>query len=109
MEPRTRNHMVKLMSKQKNVSPDTLKNGYDKKFKYSIFLNSDGVVEDFITWCEKNCKGRWGWWYTTTVEWERHWDSSGNKAYMSFGRKKEATAFWFENCNLIYDTDYGKD
>jgi len=28
---------------------------------------------------------------------------------MSFGRKKEATAFWFANCNMIYDTDYGKN
>ena len=67
------------MSKQKNVTPDTLENGYDKKFKYSICLNSDGVVEDYIHWCENNCIGKWGWWYETTKEWETHWDSSGNK------------------------------
>ena len=53
--------------------------GYGKKFKHSIFLNSDGVVEDYIEWCRKNCKGRWGWWYETTREWDLHWDSSGNK------------------------------
>lgn len=91
------------------VKEKTLNNGYDKKFKYSIFLNSDGVVEDYIHWCEKNCKGRWGWWYETSPAWDTHWDSSGNKAYMSFGSKKEATRFWFENVNLIYDSNYGKD
>ena len=96
------------MSKQKNVTPDTLENGYDKKFKYSICLNSDGVVEDYIHWCENNCTGKWGWGYETTKEWETDWDSSGNKAYRSFGRQKEATAFWFAKCNMIYETDNGK-
>ncbi len=93
----------------KDIKTETLENGYDKKFKYSIPLNSDGVVEDYIHWCETNCKGRWGWWFETTERWNTHWDSSGNKAYMSFGSKKEATAFWIANCKLIYDSDYGKN
>ena len=79
------------------------------EYKYSIYLNSDGVVEDYIHWCERNCQGRWGWWYITHPDWDRHWDSSKNKAYMSFSRRYEATKFWFANVNLIYDTDYGKD
>jgi len=88
---------------------DSLTNGYDKKYHHSIYLNSDGVVEDYIHWCERNCTGRWGWWYETTKAWETHWDSSGNRAYMSFGRREEALKFWFANVNLIYDTDYGKN
>jgi hypothetical protein len=90
----------------KKSSRDEVHNGYDKKYKYSIFLNSDGVIEDFIHWCEKNCEGRWGWWYETDPIWTTHWDSSKNKAYMSFGRQKEATRFWFENCKEIYDSNY---
>ena len=92
-----------------DLSKESLDNGYDKKYRYSIFLNSDGVVEDYIHWCEKNCKGRWGWWYITHPDWDIHWDSSKNKAYMSFSRRREALAFWFANCEMIYDTDYGKD
>ncbi len=97
------------MTRPLNVPKKTLDNGYDKKYRYSIFLNSDGVVEDYIHWCEKHCQGRWGWWFETTERWNTHWDSSGNKAYMSFSHKKEATRFWFENINLIYDPDYGKN
>ncbi len=97
------------MTRPLEVKKESLDNGYDKKYKYSIYLNSDGVVEDYIHWCERNCHGRWGWWYITHPDWDRHWDSSKNKAYMSFSRRHEATKFWFANCNLIYDTDYGKD
>ena len=96
--------MVKTAIKNKDKQ-DRMR-GYDKKYRHSIFLHSDGVVEDHINWCDKNCKRAWGWWYETTKKWETHWDSSGNKAYMSFASRKEALKFWFAQCDEIYN---GKD
>ena len=93
-------------SGRKKVGPPKIRDkysGYDKKYRYSIDLRSDGVIEDHIDWCHKHCEGNWGWWYITSKEWETRWDSSGNQAFMSFSRKKEAMKFWFANINLIYD------
>ena len=83
--------------------------GYMQRFEFNVDMNSNGIMGECIDWCQQNCEGRWGWWYETTKAWETHWDSSGNRAYMSFGRQEEALKFWFANVNLIYDTDYGKN
>ena len=97
---------VMLMQQNGRKKKQGRMSGYDKKYRHSIYLNSDGVVEDYINWCHKHCKYRWGWWYETTSEWETHWDSRGNKAYMSFANCREALAFWFANCDAIYNGNY---
>ena len=68
--------------------------GYDKRFKFDIDMNSNGIMGDCIEWCQINCKGKWGWWfegkdtYTVAHNWE------DQNAYMSFEKKKDATRFW---------------
>ena len=42
--------------------------GYEKKFKFNIDMNSNGIMADCIEWCQIN--------------------------YMSFERKRDATRFW---------------
>ena len=37
--------------------------GYDKRFKFDIDMNSNGIMGDCIEWCQINCKGKWGWWF----------------------------------------------
>ena len=31
--------------------------GYDKKFKYDIDMDSNGIMGECIEWCQQNCKG----------------------------------------------------
>ncbi len=82
----------KINSKSKDIPEDC---GYMKQFKFNIDLNSNGVMGDCIDWCEKNCKGKWGWWFEPAGEIENpknHWE--GQNAYMSFERRLDATRFW---------------
>ena len=71
------------------------------------FIENAPDVERFLVKSKSTYAGEWI--FFTHPDWDRHWDSSKNKAYMSFSRRYEATKFWFANVNLIYDTDYGKD
>ena len=69
--------------------------GYDKRFKYDIDMNSNGIMGDCIEWCQKNCKGKWGWWFEgpeSANPFTHNWEDQNS--YMSFEIKKEATAFW---------------
>tara|TARA_Y100001937_G_scaffold87734_1_gene118722 strand:+ start:2417 stop:2734 length:318 start_codon:yes stop_codon:yes gene_type:complete len=69
--------------------------GYDKRFKYDIDMNSNGIMGDCIEWCQKNCKGKWGWWFEgpeSANPFTNNWEEQNS--YMSFEIKKEATAFW---------------
>ena len=69
--------------------------GYEKKFKYNIDMNTNGIPGECIEWCEKNCKHRWGWWFEQTDLFSTKWHNwEDQKAYMSFASKREATKFW---------------
>ncbi len=69
--------------------------GYEKRFKYDIDMNSNGIMGECIEWCVKNCKSKWGWWFEQTNLYDagkHNWEEQD--AYMSFEDKREATAFW---------------
>ena len=69
--------------------------GYDKKFRYNIDMNSNGIISECIQWCVNNCEGKWGWWFDSWSK-QPEWRSSQDEqdAYMSFEKKHEATKFW---------------
>ena len=69
--------------------------GYDKKFKYDIDMQSNGINGECIEWCQINCKHKWGWWFKNDNSWYEHWDHEKNEAFMSFNSKREAILFWF--------------
>ena len=69
--------------------------GYDKRFKFDIDMNSNGIMGDCVEWCQLNCKGKWGWWFENTDLYDplkHNWEEQN--AYMSFQYKKDATRFW---------------
>ena len=69
--------------------------GYEKKFKFNIDMNSNGIMADCIEWCQINCEGRWGWWFEQKNLFTEKWhDWEDQNAYMSFEKKKDATRFW---------------
>ena len=69
--------------------------GYEKKFKYNIDMNTNGIPGECIEWCEKNCKHKWGWWFEQTDLYSTAWHNwEEQKAYMSFASKREAMKFW---------------
>ena len=71
--------------------------GYDKKFKFDIDMNSNGISGECIEWCQVNCKHKWGWWFKTNGTWYEDWSAhETNEAFMSFNSRKEAFKFWFE-------------
>lgn len=69
--------------------------GYQKRFKYNIDMNSNGILGECIDWCETNCKSKWGWWFEGPDNpidyYSNHWENQ--KAWMSFDNDEEATAF----------------
>ena len=69
--------------------------GYEKKFKYNIDMNSNGIMGECISWCQEHCTGKWGWWFEQTDLYDpmRHnWDEQDS--YMSFEKKRDASQFW---------------
>ena len=69
--------------------------GYEKKFRYNIDMNSNGIMGDCIEWCQVNCEGRWGWWFNNKEQYNLNWHNwEDQDAYMSFEKKKDATRFW---------------
>ena len=69
--------------------------GYQRRFRFNIDMDSDGIMGDCIEWCQQNCKGKWGWWFEPAGEIENpnnHWEDQN--AYMSFEVKRDATRFW---------------
>ena len=69
--------------------------GYQKRFRYNIDMNSNGIAGECIDWCEKHCRSRWGWWFEAPENSEtfyNHWE--GQRAWMSFASKREAMLFW---------------
>ena len=50
--------------------------GYDKKFKFDINMQSNGIMGDCIEWCQTNCKHKWGWWFQGPPgdnPWDHNW------------------------------------
>ena len=69
--------------------------GYKQQFKYNIDMNSNGIIGECIDWCQRNCEGKWGWWFEPAGELENpknHWEDQN--AFMSFEKKLDATRFW---------------
>jgi len=69
--------------------------GYMQQFEYNVDMNSNGVMSECIDWCQRNCEGKWGWWFEPAGEIENpnnHWEDQN--AYMSFEIKRDATRFW---------------
>lgn len=74
--------------------------GYDKKFRYNIDMQSNGIPGECIDWCEKNCTYKWGWWFEATDLYNTAWHNwEEQRAYMSFTNKKEAMKF-FMACGI---------
>ena len=69
--------------------------GYEKKFKYDINMHSNGIMGECIEWCQKNTKGKWGWWFEAGPNYSPiHHNWEEQNSYMSFENKKEAMAFF---------------
>lgn len=69
--------------------------GYNKRFRYDIDMNSNGIMGDCIEWCQTNCDGKWGWWFRGPEldnPYDHRWQDQNS--YMSFQKKKDATRFW---------------
>ena len=69
--------------------------GYEKKFRFNIDMNSNGIMGECIEWCQVNCEGKWGWWFQPANIIENpmyHWENQN--AFMSFSHKRDATKFW---------------
>jgi hypothetical protein len=57
--------------------------GYEKKFRYNIDMNSNGIM------------GKWGWWFENKNLYDEKWHNwEEQDAYMSFEKKRDATMFW---------------
>ena len=46
--------------------------GYQRRFRFNIDMDSDGIMGDCIEWCQQNCKGKWGWWFENTDLYDRY-------------------------------------
>ena len=69
--------------------------GYQKRFKYDIDMQSNGIMGDCIEWCQRNCKHKWGWWFEgpeSNNPFDHRWEDQNS--YMSFENKREAMAFF---------------
>jgi hypothetical protein len=69
--------------------------GYEKKFRYNIDMNSNGIMGECIEWCQEHCEGKWGWWFDQNDLYDpmRHnWEEQDS--YMSFEKKIDASRFW---------------
>ena len=69
--------------------------GYEKRFRYNIDMNDNGISGECIEWCQRNCKHRWGWWFEQKDLYSTAWHNwEDQNAYMSFASKREAMKFW---------------
>ena len=69
--------------------------GYEKKFRFNIDMNSNGIMGECIEWCQVNCEGKWGWWFEQTDLYSTAWHNwEDQNSYMSFQYKRDATKFW---------------
>jgi len=69
--------------------------GYEKRFKYDIDMQSNGIMGECIEWCQINCKKKWGWWFEQSELYNptfHNWEEQNS--YMSFENKREAMAFF---------------
>ena len=69
--------------------------GYQKKFRFNVDMNSNGIMGECIEWCQINCEGKWGWWFDGPAgddPYQHNWQEQNS--FMSFQIKKDATRFW---------------
>lgn len=93
MKKKLGNVKVKSMNGKVDDIPEDC--GYDKRFKYDIDMNSNGIMGECIEWCQINCKSKWGWWFDQKELYNRNYHNwEEQDAYMSFEDKREATAFF---------------
>lgn len=93
MKKKFGNVKVKSMNGKVDDIPEDC--GYDKRFKYDIDMNSNGIMGECIEWCQINCKSKWGWWFDQKELYNRNYHNwEEQDAYMSFEDKREATAFF---------------
>ena len=72
--------------------------GYNKKYRYRVNLHQYGVGYDIITWCLKNCKSKWGWYFVPTKRKDGYLDDYENQdAILTFKMKKDAVYFMLAN------------
>jgi len=67
--------------------------GYNKRYRYKINLNQYGVGFDIMTWCWKNCKSKWGWYFIPKRgkdEWSGY---EYQDAVLTFKMKKDAVYY----------------
>ena len=82
----------KVIADLNDISEDC---GYQKQFEHNVDMNSNGIAGECIEWCQRNCEGRWGWWFEPAGHIENprnHWEDQNS--FMSFEKKKDATRFW---------------
>ena len=84
---------VKSMKPLEDIPDDC---GYEKRFKYDIDMQSNGIMGECIEWCQTNCKYKWGWWFEQTDLYDpRFWHKwEDQNSYMSFENNREAMAFF---------------
>lgn len=68
--------------------------GYEKKFRFNIDMNSNGINAECIEWCQVNCEGKWGWWFKGPENTFTYHNWEEQSSYMSFQYKRDATRFW---------------
>lgn len=61
--------------------------------QHHVCLNENGVSMQEISWCQKNCEGKWGWLFKSSDIDPDRW-----QAYMSFENTQDALKF---KLNLI--------
>ena len=69
--------------------------GYEKKFRFNVDMNSNGINGECIEWCQVNCEGKWGWWFEgpeSDNTYHHNWEDQDSS--MSFQYKRDATKFW---------------
>ena len=68
--------------------------GYNKRYRYKINLNQYGVGFEIITWCLKNCKSKWGWYFVPTQRKDSYLEDYENQdAILTFKSKQDAVYY----------------
>ena len=83
---------VKRINAGLNEIPDDC--GYMKQFEHNVDMNSNGIMGECIEWCQQNCKGKWGWYFTGpegSHPYDHNWQEQNS--FMSFQKKREEFHF----------------
>ena len=67
--------------------------GYNKRYRYKINLNQYGVGFEIMTWCWKNCKSKWGWYFVPCKGKDQWSGYEHHDAVLTFKSKQDAVYF----------------